>query len=242
MGEWKSVYDSEAIVEKYDQRQKIVGVRVEERDEIVLNLIPYCEDDSFRILDLGAGMGRFTLKLKEKFPKSQIVCLDGSKRMLAIAKSRLEGYSKTVSFVCKDFSKASWIQGICGFFDLVVSSAAIHHISDIRKRELFSEIYNILNGGGYFINVDLINSQYDVLNKLYYDDIWAHQIQQRAREFLGIEREVENIRLRMYEAMKKEGDKPTTVENQIRWLHEAGFKVAECIWKYYLCAIIIGIK
>jgi hypothetical protein len=46
----------------------------------------------------------------------------------------------------------------------------------------------------------------------------------------------------MYEALKKEGDKPATVEDQIQWLLEAGFKVAECVWKYFLLSVIIGIK
>jgi len=95
---------------------------------------------------------------------------------------------------------------------------------------------------GYFINGDLIKSQYEILNKKYYDDIWARHIQQKTREVLDVERTIDDVRTRMYKALEKEDDKPTTIENQIRWLQEAGFRVAECIWQYYLVAVTVGIK
>ena len=90
MNKWRAVYNSEAMVRRYNQRLKIIGITVEERDEVVLSMIPYGEHDSFRILDLGAGMERFTTKLREKFSHTQIVCLDGSERMLEAAKSCLK--------------------------------------------------------------------------------------------------------------------------------------------------------
>jgi tRNA (cmo5U34)-methyltransferase len=241
MNEWQSVYDSEAMVRQYNERLKIIGIRVEERDDVVLNTIPHRQHDAFRILDLGAGIGRFTTKLREKFPHAQIVCLDGSEKMLEAAKSILKD-DENILFVCKDFGDTSWVKGLSGKFDAVVSTGAIHHVSDIRKRQLFLEVNNLLNDDGYFINGDLIKSKYDVLNAKYYDDIWARYIQQKTREVLGVEREIEDVRQRMYAALKKEGDKPATIEDQIRWLHKAGFTIAECVWQYYLLAVIVGIK
>jgi tRNA (cmo5U34)-methyltransferase len=47
---------------------------------------------------------------------------------------------------------------------------------------------------------------------------------------------------RMHVALEREGDKPATVEDQLMWLQEAGFKVVECVWKYYHIAVILGIK
>jgi len=47
--------------------------------------------------------------------------------------------------------------------------------ADQRKKELFTEVYNLLNTGGYFINGDLFKSKYDVVNKKYYDDVWARR-------------------------------------------------------------------
>lgn len=242
MSEWRSVYDSEAMVKQYNQRLKIIGIRADERDETVISMIPYKGHEAFRILDLGAGLGRFTMKLREKFPNAEIVCLDGSEKMLEVAKTRFGENAKNTSFICKDFGYASWIEGLSWKLDVVVSTGAIHHISDIRKRELFSEVYSLLNNNGYFINGDLIKSRYDAVNTKYYNDVWAHYIQVKTREVLGVQREIEDVRKRMYEALQKEGDKPATIEDQIRWLLEAGFSIADCVWQYYLLAVIVGIK
>ena len=113
MNEWQSVYDSEAMIQRYDQRLKVIGIRVDERDEAVLSMIPRKEHESIRILDLGAGMGRFTVKLRERFPHAKIVCLDGSEKMLEVAKDRFKENSahvnSDISFVHKDFGNASWV-------------------------------------------------------------------------------------------------------------------------------------
>jgi len=242
MDEWRAVYDTDEMVKRYEDRLKIIGIRVEERDEAVLNMIPYSDKNNFRVLELGSGMGRFTKKIVEKFSNTQIVCVDGSATMLEAAKSRLKEYSKKITFFCKDFGVSSWVEEITGTFDVVVSTGAIHHISDQRKKELFTEVYNLLNTGGYFINGDLFKSKYDVVNKKYYDDVWARYIQQKTHEVLGIERDIEDVRNRMYTALKKEGDKPSTIEDQLLWLLEAGFPVSDCVWQYYLLAVIVGIK
>jgi hypothetical protein len=71
MNEWRSVYDSEDMVGQYNKRLKIIGIGAEERDDVVLNIIPYGEHDTFRMLDLGAGIGRFTKKLREKYPHAR---------------------------------------------------------------------------------------------------------------------------------------------------------------------------
>src|ERR1700761_4224216 len=59
----------------------------------ILDRLPIDRDRPIRILDVGAGYGVLTRELLQSFPRSTVVLVDLSQRMLEHARSRLADYS-----------------------------------------------------------------------------------------------------------------------------------------------------
>ena len=105
-----------------------------------------------------------------------------------------------------------------GTFDVVVSAFAIHHCSHERKRELYAEVFNVLEPGGVFANLEHVASPTEQLHE----------------EFL-----------RLIGTPPGEDDpsnKLLDVETQLRWLREIGFVEVECFWKWRELALLSGYK
>ena len=55
----------------------------------LVSSLPFESEDSFRVLDLGAGGGALSREILTNFPNAQIVCQDFSEVMLGHARQRL---------------------------------------------------------------------------------------------------------------------------------------------------------
>ncbi len=101
-----------------------------------------------------------------------------------------------------------------GAFDLIVSGFAIHHVDDDRKRALFAECAGQLAPGGRFLNLEVVTSATPV----------------RHAEFLAaIGRDVDDPE-----------DLLASVEDQVRWMAEAGLVDADCLWRWRGFALLVG--
>jgi malonyl-CoA O-methyltransferase len=100
------------------------------------------EPDS--ILDLGAGTGEGSRRLKDQFPKAQVLAIDHSHAMLKLARKR-QGWFKKFHPVCADVEQLP-LQ--TESIDWCVSNIAPAY-NDPPDR-LFSEIQRVLKPGGLF--------------------------------------------------------------------------------------------
>lgn len=95
-----------------------------------------------RILDFGSGSGGSIEFFRRYFPAAELVCLDVSRRSLALARRRAGGLG---AFVCFDGETLPFGDGR---FDLVFTACVFHHIPADRHVPLLREIRRVLQPGG----------------------------------------------------------------------------------------------
>jgi trans-aconitate methyltransferase len=164
-----------------------------------------------RFIDLGCGDGRLTGLLLAAYPGSTAVCLDLSETMLAAAAARLGGAAALVRHDLEEPLPPDGPAG--GRFDAVVSSFAIHHVPDGRKRSLFAELAGRLAPDGVLANLDIVASPTPALHA-------------RWREEMG--------------AVDDPSDLLTPLAPQLAWMAEAGLDDVDCIWKWRSVSLLRG--
>jgi cyclopropane fatty-acyl-phospholipid synthase-like methyltransferase len=162
-----------------------------------------------RILDLGCGDGRLSALLLAAYPASEAICVDMSETMLDAARRRFEG-DQRVTFVTHRLDDPL---PFAGPFDAIVSSMAIHHVTDERKRALYAECAALLAPGGVFANLEIVASP-------------TRELHDRWRDEMG--------------ARDDPSDVLRDLPSQLAWIEEAGLDQVDCIWKWRSLSLMRG--
>ena len=154
------VWKSPALVASYLQGVRAAVPLAVEQIEAMMRLVIAGEEPVTSFLDLGCGDGILAAALLEQYPNSKGVLLDFSEPMIRSAKTQLQKYGKNLVFEIVDYGKSSWIESVASTlpFDVVVSGFSIHHQPDGRKRQLYTEIHDLLRPGGLFVNIEHVSS------------------------------------------------------------------------------------
>jgi tRNA (cmo5U34)-methyltransferase len=181
---------------------------------VLLELVPR---SARRILDLGAGDGRLLALLRIDRPDARGVATDLSPTMLDASRARFAGDSM-VEFVAHDLDAPLGALGGAGSFDAVVSCFAIHHCSHARKRALYAEVFELLEPGGVFYNLEHVASPTPELHEAFF------------------------VAMGMTLADEDESNQLLDVETQTGWLRAIGFAQVDCFWKWRELAVFGGVK
>jgi len=164
---WRSAEHAEAWLARQKEQGDGPGPELSERFWMIARLLPFEPDAELRFADIGAGNGTLGEVLLEAFPRAELVSLDVNPAMIAAGEQRLARFGERSRFVEFDFGSATWPDDAAGPFDAIVSSRAIHHVSDEQKRVIFGWIYHRLRTGGWFLNYDYIRAPTEVLSQTY---------------------------------------------------------------------------
>lgn len=196
--------------------------------QALVDILPFENHEAIEVIDLGCGTGMLARKIKERYPHSHITCLDLSSNMIEMAKIKMENY-EGISYEVDDFYSYRFKKS----YDVVVSSLALHHlVTDEDKKDFFKKIYEALNQGGYFYNLDVVLGSSHSLQAVYEEKWKAFMAQSCSQE------EIEGKWLPKY----CEEDSPAQLMGQLKWLEEIGFKEIDVIVKYFNYSVYGGSK
>lgn len=205
--EWQTVNHALAYLARADKiPHRTEGEKVL-LDQISLNVK--------RVLDLGTGDGRLLSLVLLQNSSAEGMALDFSDPMIAQAKKRFADNPR-VTIVKHDFSNP--LPQKLGCFDAVVSSLAIHHLTDARKKQLYTEIFAHLNPKGVFCNLEHVSSP-------------TQNLHLKFIALIGQTPQTEDP-----------SNKLLDVETQLGWLREIGFVDVNCSWKWLELALLVGFK
>ena len=170
--------------------------------------------DVERVLDLGSGDGRLLDLVLRASPGASGVALEFSPAMLGRLRARWSG-AGPVTIVEHDLDARL---PALGPFDAVVSSFAIHHVDDDRKRTLYEEVFGLLRPGGVFCNLEHVASPTPGLHAWFLTAL----------------------------DVPPGGEDPSNrlldVETQLGWLRALRFEDVDCHWKWRELALLAGVR
>ncbi len=212
----KEQFDS--IARDYDRQRRQLIPCFDDYYGLALETLPYPENAPIRVLDIGCGTGLFSALILTRYPNAELTLIDLSDQMLGMARQRFAGHAN-IRYILGDYTRHDW-QG--DNFDLVISALSIHHLPAQNKAALYKTVYTLLPPGGIFINTDQALSPSPAIETMH-SNLWRQSVEQSGLPPDQIAKAYERVLC----------DNPSTMEEQLQWLREAGFPHADCIYKYY---------
>ena len=209
----KKSFDS--IASEYDKQRKQIIPCFDDFYNLPSQIMNF-KGTAPKILDIGAGTGLFSLFVIKKYKNAKITLIDLSGKMLEIADRRFKN-NKNIKIINADYTKYDFNEK----FDFIISALSIHHLTDAEKKKLFKACFRLLKKGGIFINADQALSPYAEIEKMF-SDLWKDSVIKSGINKKEFAKAFGRTKL----------DKPSTAQDQLKWLKEAGFETSDIIYKY----------
>jgi len=180
------------------------------------------------ILEIRCGTGNLSKLILSDYPDSTIHLVDISEKMNEYCKEKFYSMNN-IKYYCNDFRK---LDEEIPFCDLILSTISIHHIKDNEKKILFKDLYSKLTENGVLCYSDQFSS--------FEDEIYRKNISVWEKE--SKEKGASESEWKMWMEHQDDHDYHAPLDQQIKWLKNARFKNAECVWRRLLWTVIIAKK
>ena len=240
-------------VNGYDINQKMI---VEYKEDVLSNILRiarfFTEKNNIlspTILDIGCGPGTLSKRLLDSIGNCKVIGVDSSKQMIMLSRHRLRKfipnrYDGCVSnFNSEDF----WTSKIDQKYDFIVSSLALHYLSDERRDLFFKEIQDHINKNGVFIAC--IGNLSDVPEIGGMEQVFKAEYAYKNRAQKETRQENDNGNLDGFNTFLTEL-KERQKDMNINWrppkdyliaLENAGFEKSEIVWHAWVKSIYVAI-
>jgi tRNA (cmo5U34)-methyltransferase len=235
------VWKLPAIVDRFLSYRAAIPL-AQEQIGVMVSILRTREKPVDTFLDLGCGDGILGAAILGAWSSARGVLVDFSEPMLEQAREQLKEYIGQLTFASLDYGDPAWINEMRLYepFDAIVSGYSIHHQPDVRKRELYSEIFSLLKPGGWFVNIEHVSSaaqlNIDLFEHHYVSARYAIETQNGSTRTFG----------QISEEYKTRPDKAANilapVELQCDWLREIGYEEVDCYFRIYELAVFAGRK
>ena len=213
--------------EDYDRTRRRLVPGFDDFYRAAIDLIRFPHDSRLKVLDLGAGTGLLAAFIAYSFPQARITMVDISSEMLERARARFELGGERFRFEVSDYG----VDPIQEKYDAVVSALSIHHLSDDQKRSLFDRIHGALNDGGVFVNAEQFRGATPERDRFHHER-WITRVRELGMDDRDLAAALDRMKF----------DRAATLEDQLEWLREAGFRDIDCAYKNLIFAVYCGIK
>ena len=204
----------------------------EEQIATLRALIPAGPGEAFTVAELGAGGGVLARAVLEAFPRCRYVALDGSPAMRRRLGETLARHGARVEVHDFELAERAWRTALPSPLRCVLASLVVHHLPAAGKRRLFADLARRLEPGGALLLADIVDPASAAAREAFarqWDD--AARVQSLAltgglEAFARFEAGGWNF----YRGTPDACDQPSRLDDQLRWLGEAGLAPVDCFW------------
>lgn len=231
----------------YDSAAEIIHPHYLEIQDAILARIARPPDAEFLLVDLGGGSGRLAERFLARFPRATAIVVDQSEAFLEIAAKRMASFEGRGSCVIARLQD-DWAAKLPAAPQVVTSMSAIHHLSPDEKQAVYAQAYGALEPLGILLNGDEIRAADDAEYRTAVETWAAHmrEIVADGRVDVAMKplfEKWEDLNVTRFGQPRTSGDDwHETIETQLAYLCDCGFRSVSAPWHKRMWAVLEGVK